>query len=219
MDIAALNIPSQGASSQASSQLTADFDTFLTLLTTQLQNQDPLEPLDTERFTEQLVQFAGVEQSIQTNQHLEALIALQTSSANETALAMVGRIASVDNDIATLSADQPARWTYTLPQDAVDASIQIFNDTGDLVAAFNAATSEGPHDIDWGGATSAGGRAAPGDYRIEATAIDRDGAPIEIAIAARGRVDAVSFASGVPEIEIAGRRFALNLVSRVDAEF
>ena len=76
MDITALSSPST-QQPQAFSQLTENFDTFLTLLTTQLRNQDPLSPLDTEKFTEQLVQFASVEQSIQTNQHLEALLALE----------------------------------------------------------------------------------------------------------------------------------------------
>lgn len=63
----------------AFSSLTKNFDTFLTLLTTQLRNQDPLDPLDTEKFTSQLVQFASVEQAIKTNQHLETLIALQSA--------------------------------------------------------------------------------------------------------------------------------------------
>ena len=107
---------------------------FMNLLVTQLRNQDPLEPLDTEKFTEQLVQFAGVEQSIQTNQHLEALLALQTASSNETALAMVGRIASVESDVATLTSES-ARWTYELPTNAAASNVAIVDARGAVVAA------------------------------------------------------------------------------------
>ena len=215
MDIAAI-AASQTASTQATSQLTANFDTFLTLLTTQLRNQDPLEPLDTEKFTEQLVQFAGVEQSIQTNQHLEALLALQSSSNNEMALAVVGRVATVESDIAALSAE-PARWTYTLPENASAAAAQVFDESGALVASFAVPAGAGRHDILWNGDAD-DGRAPDGAYRLSIVATGAEDEPITAAVTSRGLVDAVSFANGAPEIEIAGQRFALDLVRRVDAE-
>lgn len=215
MDIAAIS-GAQAASTQASSQLTANFDTFLTLLTTQLRNQDPLAPLDTEKFTEQLVQFAGVEQSIQTNQHLEALLALQSASNNETALAMVGRIATVDSDVAALT-NGAAQWTYTMPQGAQSAEAQIFDANGALVATLPAATAAGAHEFSWNGEQANGARATDGAYRLVVTAAGADDQPISADVATRGLVSAVSFASGAPEIEIAGMRFALDLVRRVDA--
>lgn len=217
MDVSALS-SSTAQQPQALSQLTDNFDTFLTLLTTQLRNQDPLAPLDTEKFTEQLVQFASVEQSIKTNQHLEALIALQSSSASETALAMVGRIASVGSDVAALTNDE-ARWTYDLPENAADIAISIFDSSGALVAKLGGPSGEGAHQLIWNGETSTGRRAPQGAYRLVVDATDSDGAPISVEIAARGRVDAVAFDNGTPEIEIAGQRFTLDLVSRIDADF
>lgn len=217
MDLSALTATTnQSASTSASSQLTQNFDTFLTLLTTQLRNQDPLEPLDTEKFTEQLVQFSSVEQSIQTNQHLEALIALQTSSANETALAMVGRVASVNSDIATLT-NESAEWTYALPADAAAASVKVLDMRGAVVATLNGPTGAGKHAIKWDGETDNGVRAEQGAYRLVVEALDAEGAPITAAISSRGLVNAVAFDGGAPEIEIAGQRFSLDLVSRVDA--
>ena len=56
--------------------LAGNFQTFLTLLTTQLQNQNPLEPLDTNQFTQQLVQFASVEQQLKTDDQLTSLVSL-----------------------------------------------------------------------------------------------------------------------------------------------
>lgn len=215
MDISTI-AAAQTASTRATSQLTANFDTFLTLLTTQLRNQDPLAPLDTEKFTEQLVQFAGVEQSIQTNQHLEALLALQSSSDNETALAMVGRVATVNSDMAALS-DDAAQWTYALGQDAASAEAQIYDAGGALVATLPAANTAGAHQFIWNGEAADGVRADRGAYRLVVVASDGDDQPIAADVSARGVVNAVSFANGAPEIEIAGLRFSLDLVRRVDA--
>ncbi len=217
MDISALSA-STAQQPQALSQLTNNFDTFLTLLTTQLRNQDPLEPLDTEKFTEQLVQFASVEQSIRTNQHLEALLALQSASAGETALAMVGRIASVGSDVTTLT-DDAARWTYTLPEQAADISIKIVDTSSAVVATLAGPSGAGKHELHWNGETNNGGRAPQGVYRLVIEAADQDGARLPVDIAVRGRVDAVAFDAGAPEIEIAGQRFSLDLVSRIDAQF
>lgn len=218
MDIAAINSAApQTASSSGLSQLTNNFDTFLTLLTTQLRNQDPLEPLDTEKFTEQLVQFASVEQSIQTNQHLEALIALQTSSANETALAMVGRIATVESDVAALG-ESPAQWTYSLSQNAASVSAEVFDVRGALVAVLKGSGAAGEHALNWTGETNNGLEAAAGAYRLVVKAVDADGQPVDAKISSRGRVDAVAFTPNGAEIEIAGQRFTLDAVKRVDAD-
>lgn len=219
MDAASITAAStQSASSRGFSQLTENFDTFLTLLTTQLRNQDPLKPLDTEKFTEQLVQFASVEQSIQTNQHLEALIALQSASANETALAMVGRVATVESDVAALTEDG-ARWSYRLPQDAAAVSVRVLDASGGAVAVLQGAGKAGAHDVNWSGAMNTGGRAPDGAYRLSVEAVDAEGGPLDVSTYARGRVDAVAFDTGAPEIEINRRRYALDLVSRVDADF
>jgi len=64
-------------SSTTDATLAGNFQTFLTLLTTQLQNQNPLDPLDTNQFTQQLVQFASVEQQLKTNDQLTTLVSLQ----------------------------------------------------------------------------------------------------------------------------------------------
>ena len=219
MDISTLAASSQAsASSSASSQLAQNFDTFLTLLTTQLQNQDPLEPLDTEQFTQQLVQFASVEQSIQTNQNLEALIALQTQSASENALAMVGRVATVDSDFAALT-ETGAHWRYELADTASDIRLDVLDARGAVVASLDGPQDAGAHNITWDGRLADGGVAAPGVYQMTVTAISADGAAIDANVSARGTVAAVSYADGAPAIEIAGRAYGLDRVQRVDVAF
>jgi flagellar basal-body rod modification protein FlgD len=93
----------QAAGSSASQQLAGNFNTFLQLLTTQLQNQNPLDPLDTNQFTQQLVEFASVEQQINTNTNLQSLINLQQTSEATSALSLVGSTVTVGGNSATLS--------------------------------------------------------------------------------------------------------------------
>jgi flagellar basal-body rod modification protein FlgD len=97
--------PATSSTSTSTSKTTGiadNFQTFLTLLTTQLQNQNPLDPLDTNQFTQQLVQFAGVEQQLKTNDQLTSLVTLQKTAQSTQALNFVGSTAVVDGSTATL---------------------------------------------------------------------------------------------------------------------
>src|SRR5207245_5312075 len=101
--------------STTSATLAGNFQTFLTLLTTQLQNQNPLDPLDTNQFTAQLVQFAGVEQQLRQNDQLATLISLQKTAQSTQALAYVGNTVAVDGSKAPF--DGSATWTLKAPKD------------------------------------------------------------------------------------------------------
>src|SRR6476659_8686345 len=89
--------------------LAGNFQTFLTLLTTQLKNQNPLDPLDTNQFTQQLVQFAQVEQQLKTNDQLTTLVSLQQTAQSTQALTFVGKTAVVDGSTAALT-NASATW-------------------------------------------------------------------------------------------------------------
>ncbi len=106
----------RSASSLAS--LSENFDAFLTLLTSQLQNQDPLDPMDSSEFTNQLVQFSAVEQQIQANQNLETLIQLQNAQSAANAVGYIGKDVEVPSSQIMLQ-DGEAKFAYTLA-DSVD---------------------------------------------------------------------------------------------------
>src|SRR5436189_5083304 len=105
------------------STLAGNFQTFLTLLTTQLKNQNPLDPLDTNQFTQQLVQFAQVEQQMKQNDQLATLISIEKSAQATTALAFVGSTVAVDGQTATMT-NGKATWTFTVPK-PVSATVTI----------------------------------------------------------------------------------------------
>src|ERR1700694_132453 len=100
---------SSSLSSTTGGTLAGNFQTFLTLLTTQLQNQNPLSPLDTNQFTQQLVQFASVEQQLKTNDQLTTLVSLQKTAQSTQALGFVGKNAMVDGSTTTMT-NGAANW-------------------------------------------------------------------------------------------------------------
>src|ERR1700724_3800679 len=101
----------------ASKTIAGNFNTFLQLLTTQLKNQNPLSPLDTNQFTQQLVQFAGVQQQLNTNDSLATLISLQQTAQSTQALGFVGKTAVVSGSTAALTKSS-ASWDLSLPNSA-----------------------------------------------------------------------------------------------------
>src|ERR1700745_1994530 len=100
------------AGSNAMQQLSGNFQTFLTLLTTQLKNQDPLSPMDSNQFTQQLVQFSQVEQQINSNKNLEDLIALTKSQSATNAVSYLGKTLTLTDGTAALQ-NGTANWTYS----------------------------------------------------------------------------------------------------------
>src|SRR3954447_23544651 len=125
----------------ADSTLAGNFQTFLTLLTTQLQNQNPLDPLDTNQFTQQLVQFASVEQQLKTNSQLTTLVSLQQTAQSTQALGFVGKTAVVDGSTAALT-NASATWDLSVPTNS-NVNISITNSTGQTVFTGNYAVSAG----------------------------------------------------------------------------
>src|SRR3954447_12628807 len=92
--------------------LASNFTTFLTLLTTQLKNQNPLEPLDTNQFTAQLVQFTGVEQQLKTNEFLETLMLAGQNTAKSDAVSYIGKQVTASGKTGELTNEKAVFWDY-----------------------------------------------------------------------------------------------------------
>lgn len=188
----------ESAQNTTNSQVTLadDFSDFLTLLTTQLQNQDPTDPLDTNQFTEQLVQFSQVEQQINTNQKLDDLVALQLNSAITNALGYVGL------DVSYISAEIPfdgqtaAPIRYSLDTDALVANINIFDESRNLVFSGPAETTAGVHDFQWDGTDLLGQPVPEGTYLVSVDAADTNENPVSTTTVVTGRVKGIEQQDG-----------------------
>ena len=176
--------------------LATNFEAFLTLLTTQLQHQNPLEPLDTNQFTQQLVSFAGVEQQLRTNDQLESLLTLQKVGYNVTALGFVGAHVTVDGSTTELR-DGLAVWYLSSPSTA-SAHIEIQDKNGNAVYTETKALNTGTAPFQWNGKTSTGTVAPAGTYKIVITAQDPSGNPVAIGTSFSGVVDQVDVSGEEP---------------------
>ena len=182
--------------------LADNFDNFLKLLTTQLQSQDPLSPLDATQFTEQLVQFTGVEQAIKTNDVLGQLVALVRADQVSRAVGYLGAEVEAKGQTVRLDADGPARVRYRLDQTAADVVIDIYDEAGRLVSSAQGKRSVGVHDVPWDGRDRTGAKLPDGLYRAEIRASNAAGAPVPVSTTIVGTVDGV---------ELLGERLMLSV--------
>src|ERR1700755_1123511 len=119
------------ANAMASQQIAGNFQSFLELLTTQLQNQNPLDPLDTNQFTQQLGEFAGVQQQLNTNDSLATLVSLQQTAQATQALTFVGKTAVVNGNTAALT-NGSATWELSIPTNST-LNVTIASSNGQTV--------------------------------------------------------------------------------------
>jgi flagellar basal-body rod modification protein FlgD len=206
---------SSGTIDNTAAQLSGNFDTFLTLLTTQLQNQDPTNPMDSNQFTQELVQFSGVEQQINTNNNLQTLISLQQGNAGTAATTYLGKTITVTNGQAALQNGE-ADWSYALGSSAVATSLSVTNSAGQVVYTTPGETAEGQHDFSWNGEDGSGNQLPDGAYTLTVNSTDSTGAAVTSAIASEGVVNEVNMTSGTPQLMIGQMAVPLTAVSAIN---
>ncbi|HWK47042.1 MAG TPA: flagellar hook capping FlgD N-terminal domain-containing protein [Stellaceae bacterium] len=188
-------------STNASATLTSNYNTFLTLLTTQLQNQDPTAPMDSSTFTQQLVQYSQVEQQIDTNKNLTTLISQGKSSEAATAVSYIGKSVEVQGSQLSLSSGT-ATVGYVLPSTAASATVTITDSSGNVVKTISGGTATGSQTVTWDGTNSSGTQMSDGTYSFSVSALDSSGKALTTTNFAQGTVSSVvSDTSGI-ELEI-----------------
>lgn len=183
--------------------LATNFSDFLTLLTTQLQNQDPLKPLDATQFTTQLVQFASVEQAIGQNARLDEI--LRTEGANQAvgAVAFLDSIVEAFGDTTILSGDN-AKFAYVLPSDAKTLNITIKNADGDVVRTLTGEFTAGKHEIVWDGKNDQGVLQPDGKYTIAVAASDANDESLNVITSIFGTVSGITVKDGALVLDLGG---------------
>jgi flagellar basal-body rod modification protein FlgD len=169
----------------ATTRLGADLNTFLTMLTTQLQNQDPTNPLDTNQMTSQLVQFASVEQQIAMNQNLTSLISLQQSAQLTAAAPMIGRRVEVASDRVALQ-DGSAEVRLPAAGTARTAEITVTDSNGGLLRRETVTLGTGATSWTWDGRNANGVQQPDGAYAVAVTGRDANGAAVTLSHTVRG---------------------------------
>jgi len=191
-------VPAQTATDRTS--LADNYDTFLILLTAQLQNQDPLAPMDSTQFTQQLVQFSQVEQQIRTNEQLEGLVGQYQAASAGAALSYLGKDAIIEANETYLAGGE-ANWAYRLPANADSMTINVKDSTGRTIYSTTASPrTAGEHLFRWDGKKSDGSTASDGVYTLEIEALDGSGEEITPVVSVRETIMGVDFSGTMPVV-------------------
>jgi flagellar basal-body rod modification protein FlgD len=203
------------ANALASQQIAGNFQSFLTLLTTQLQNQNPLDPLDTNQFTQQLVEFAGVQQQLNTNDSLATLVSLQQTAQSTQALGFVGKTAVVNGSTAALTTNGTATWELSVPS-ASNVNVNITSSTGQTVFTGTFSVAAGNNQpFTWNGQSNDGTQLPAGNYTMTATATNSAGASVGVTTAVQGVVTSVDLTQSPPLLTIDGKTFTVSQIQSI----
>ncbi len=196
-------------------KLADDFDSFLNLLTTQLKNQDPTEPLDTNQFTQQLVQFSEVEQTVQMNDYLEKMLAVMNNQVGS-GVNYLGQTIEAEGNAGFLN-NGVANFTYNLPAAASSVSVVISDIDGTPVFGGNGSTATGKNLVQWDGSNSYTGAQMPeGDYYINIVAKDAAGDVMEdTTTSTTGTVTSAEMIDGVLNLVIGNIKVPVDKVTGV----
>jgi len=187
--------------------IASNFNSFLQLLTTQLQNQDPTSPLDTNQFTQELVSFSSVEQQINMNNNLSTLISLQQTAQSTAALNFLGTTVTVNGNSAMLGSGQPnPTWNYSLSKPSTVA-INVSSANGQLVYSTTQTLQAGNQTFTWNGTDSVGNSWPSGTYTVSITATDASGKSTTVSPQVQGVVTGVDISGSPPTLTVNGQSY------------
>lgn len=212
--IAAASATAASNATASGTRLAGDFNTFLTLLTTQLQNQSPTDPLDTNQMTNQLVQFASVEQQIAMNQNLERLISLQQAAQLTAAAPLIGQRAEVESDQVAL---QNGRAEVRLPAAGAAriADITISDGAGRVVRQQTVALGTQAGGWTWDGRDATGRSLADGAYRLQVAGRGANGEAVPITYTVAGTVTGAERQNGELSLAMGGMTVGFDRLRRL----
>jgi flagellar basal-body rod modification protein FlgD len=199
-----------------SQQLAGDYNTFLTLLTTQLQNQDPLDPLDTNEFTQQLVEFASVEQQVNMNTNLQTLISLQQTNEATAAMQFLGSSVTLSGATATLAANSPASWSLTSPSPAT-GNVTITSSTGQTAFTGTVSLSASTQTYSWNGQGNNGVTWPAGQYTLAINATGANNQSVTVSTQTQGTVSGVNLSQNPPQIIVGGQSYPISAIQSINS--
>jgi flagellar basal-body rod modification protein FlgD len=205
-----------GTASSATKSKSLDKDAFLKLLTTQLQNQDPLNPTDSTEFTAQLAQFSSLEQLSNVNATLNTLKLYEASINNAQAVGFIGKDIIANGNSIEMKGGQPVSCDYELPAAAKSVVVSIYDATGNFVRDYQkTAVATGEQSLTWDGRDRNGNTVADGAYTFEVQALDQKGAKLDVTTFSKGTVTGVTFEDGITYLITGKNKTAIGNVTQV----
>jgi flagellar basal-body rod modification protein FlgD len=197
-------------------QLAGNFNSFLTLLTTQLQNQDPLDPLDTNQFTQQLVEFTSVQQQVDMNTNMQTLISLQQTSEATSAMQFLGSNVTLSGSTATLAANTPATWSLNSPSPAT-GTVTIANSSGQTAYTGTVSLNTGSQTYSWNGQGNNGVTWPAGQYTLSINATGANGQTVTVSTQVQGTVSGVDLSQNPPQLTVSGQDYPISAIQAINS--
>lgn len=180
-------------------------DAFLKLLTTQMQYQDPLNPMSNEEFVSQLAQFSSLEQLQGIGKDMESLYMVSVSQNNASMANLLGQDAVATSDTIHYSGKDSKELYYDSAGAIQEATVTISDSNGDVVfSGPMGAVAEGEGSWTWNGKTTSGAVAAEGDYTVSITGKDASNADVTVTGQVKGLVSDMDFSDGTPQPMVDG---------------
>jgi flagellar basal-body rod modification protein FlgD len=191
-------------------------DDFMKLLIAQLQNQDPLSPMDNQEFAVQLATFNSLEQLVGMNEKLESLASQQGMATHFNSAALIGKqVISKGNEV-NLGASEEASLHYELAGNAATVTLKVLNSSGAVVRQIDAGNQRvGAHNATWDGRSNLGERLPPGVYKFEVAASGSSGDAVPVTTNVRGTVTGINLGGPEPILEIGQLRISLSAVTSI----
>lgn len=211
------NNSSTSAANNGLAQLADNYQTFLSLLTAQLQNQDPLSPLDTNQFTQQLTQMTGVEQQLLSNQLLQQLVTQNQGGGLTSAVGLIGQTVTASDSTATLQ-NGTATWQFSTASTPASIDATVSNSSGNIIWTGGLTPNgSGAQSFTWNGENSSGVQQSNGGvYTLSINATDATGATIPVSTNITGQATAVQQLNGTTMVTVAGVQVPLSSVTTVN---
>lgn len=184
-----------GKQSAAEKSSQSNYEDFLKLLTTQLQNQDPSDPMDTNAMTQQIAALSQVEQQINTNKSLEKLITMYNSTQFNSLVSYIGKYIESPGDQGSLMGGK-ASFAYYLPKEADSVKVTVTDASGNVVVSKSGTKIAGRNLFEWDGKNTSGNMMPDGIYKIKVEAKDANQNAIESTTYTTGRVTSIDSANG-----------------------
>ena len=212
----AVNNAGTTTSTSSTSDLASE-EVFLNLLLTQMQNQDPLDPMDNQEFLSQIAQLSTVEQLRTTNSNLETLQLYQMSINNAQSVSLIGKEVTAAGDSITLEESGDTELSFNLAGEAKTAKVVIYDAEGSVVRTINLNDlEEGENSVTWDGNDRDGNPCTVGEYTFEVTAEDSSGLAVTADTFIVGVVTGITFEEGTPMLQIGSHQVSMGDVFKVN---
>ncbi len=203
--ITSVTSSTSSASTSMKQAIGMDKDDFLTLLITQLQNQDPLNPMDGTEFMTQMAQLTQVEQAYNTNTNLENILSALNNSSSLTASSLVGKTVSASGSQVALAAGGSAQISYSVPSAAEQVTVTITDSNGTTVRTLTQGqTAAGTSSVTWDGRDASGNQLAAGTYNVSVAGVNSAGNTVTCQPLVTGRVEGISYSGTSVTMTIGG---------------